>query len=580
MKKFALVNVICAAAVGTTAVVPTVALAISEAIYAKIAKGIQDDVLSEFCELCNVPRDSYHTRKICDYLKNRFQEFGIPAENIHEDAYRSSWVPGITVPESESSGNLWVDIPANSPKMSNRKPFVLQAHMDMVWQTVPEYVGPDHPLPMLEDTKDGRIIHTVDYKTSLGADDGVGLALMLALAKSTKYKHGPLRFIITADEETGMSGAKYIGCRKKPETDEDFLKDRDPVFDNVKYLLNIDGEKEGEITTSTAGAVISYYNFAEPKEETKPIQNQLFFVKVDGLLGGHSGMSIGDGRLNALKVLTEVLHLIRFAGYKFRIIGLNTTTDVVNAIPDGAHIILALDHLPEYTTWNEEISRINDQIRAKYSAIEPDIKVHGDGITGKPDITTCYTYDQTELIIQLIETLYYGVWSWLSPGAIETSANIGPLTAGWVPNDVEGQTKYELKPFSLGVEARSCNNKHISAIDADYKRVYDETIGTLPPEDNPEYVPQNLYWGWAGDKDKHLFNTICDSYNRIGIKWNKIDAHAGLEISWFQYIEPSILMSAVGPTLTDVHTPDECFYVDTYASVINAAIRSIDKLQK
>lgn len=583
MKKFTLLNGICAATVATSALVPTSVVAASEARYSKIAKSIEIDVLDEFYRLCFVPRKSFYTRQICDYLTKRFQQFGIPQENIHEDAYRSNWVDGVEVDPEESSGNLWIDIPANDGKSKDRKPFVLQAHMDMAWATVEDYDGPKFPIPILEETKDGRIIHTMDYQTSLGADDGVGLALLLAIAKSTKYKHGPLRFIITADEEEGMCGAKYIGCREKPKSEEEFLKNREPVFDNVKYLLNIDGEKEGEITTSTAGADIAYYTMQGATEELLETQ-ELYYVDVTGLLGGHSGMDIGDGRGNALKVLAEVLGTISKThdGYK-KIVGISATSAGVNAIPNVAKVILALEDSPAAKDWKDEISKINDQIRAKYAAKDPDIKVTGGGVSVEPRLTTCYTEVQTKAILDLINKLHYGVQEWLPSGAIETSCNIGPLEAGWVwkvdPDTNEGA--YKNMPFSLGVGSRSCINQKIVDIANYYQLVYNETIGQQHEKEwDSGYDLQNQFWGWAGDEDKHLFNTIRRSYESIGIKWNKIDAHAGLEISWFQYIEPSILMSAVGPTLDNCHTPEEVFYVDTYNSVINAVIRSIDKLQK
>ncbi|MCQ3914406.1 MAG: hypothetical protein MJ201_01115 [Mycoplasmoidaceae bacterium] len=174
--------------------------------YDKITSEIKQDAISEFIELSKIYRETYFTRGICNWLKQRIQEI-CPEATILEDDYNAS-LEDSTVDPDKSSGNLIIDIPA-SPGMENNKKICFQAHMDMVCVA-------DSP-EALEQMKQNGVsveINSTDNTmtsagkhTSLGADDGIGVAIMLALLKNKNIAHGPIKYIITADEENG-GGAK------------------------------------------------------------------------------------------------------------------------------------------------------------------------------------------------------------------------------------------------------------------------------------------------------------------------------------------------------------------------------------
>ena len=286
-------------------------------------------VIAEFEALTRIPRPSGHERAVSDYLKKRFEELGC------------------TVYQDESL-NIIADLPA-SPGCETAPRTILQGHMDMV--CVAEEGTVYDPL------KDAiKLRRTEEFLTaegtSLGGDDGIGVAEILAAFRCCK-EHGPLRAIITVDEEQGMSGARNLAER--------YLMDAD-------FLINCDSEDYHVLTVGSAGSV--NLDFAR-KLTRRAVHGMAWRIEVRGLHGGHSGERIGDGRGNAIRVLALALMslsargtiaLVEFTGGAAR-----------NAIPSAASAVICTD-LTEHEI-QSVLAAEKRRFDAIYGAADPDMSL-------------------------------------------------------------------------------------------------------------------------------------------------------------------------------------------------------------
>nr|MCR5559948.1 M20/M25/M40 family metallo-hydrolase [Schwartzia sp. (in: firmicutes)] len=260
-------------------------------------KEIIDGVLAEFMPMTKIPRPSGHEKAVSDYLKGVFEGMGC---KVIQDAVN----------------NLVADLPA-SKGMENAPLTILQSHMDMV--CVAEKGRDYNPL-----TDEIKTIRTEEYLTadgtSLGSDDGTGIAEIIYIFK-TLENHGPLRAIITVDEEVGMSGTEKL--------------DPKHVQDAVFYI-NCDSEENDLLTIGSAGSVgIDFHR--DIHWEPVP-QGKAWKISVRGLLGGHSGERIGDGRGNALRVLGQLMIELRAAGIEYDVSEMDGG-QARNAIPDAGMFV-------------------------------------------------------------------------------------------------------------------------------------------------------------------------------------------------------------------------------------------------
>ncbi|MBO4852529.1 MAG: M20/M25/M40 family metallo-hydrolase, partial [Schwartzia sp.] len=260
-------------------------------------KKIVDEVLEDFAGLARIPRPSLHEKAVSDYLLGVFRALGC---DVHQDA----------------ANNIVADRAA-SPGFENVPRVILQAHMDMVCVAA-EGVGYDPLRDPIRLRREGGELTAEG--TSLGADDGAGVAMIFYVFRHAKDV-GPLRAIITTDEETGMTGAQAL--------DGKYLADAD-------FLINWDSEDYDELTRGCAGSVgVEFYRKADWRE---PPKGSAWRVSVGGLLGGHSGERIGDGRGNALRILAQTLHSLKNAGIAFSVASL-TGGSARNAIAAEAEAV-------------------------------------------------------------------------------------------------------------------------------------------------------------------------------------------------------------------------------------------------
>lgn len=554
-KKITLLGSIAASAIATISPITLSSCAKLNTQYDEITKEIKQQAIDEFVALSKVYRPSFQTRAICDYLKDRIHQID-PTIDIKEDLYRST-----RVDKNKSSGNIWFDVPANDKSLEKNHELVIQGHMDMVCFAINEdeltkmktngvepYVDLEH-----------GFITSKDKKTSLGADDGIGLGIILAMLQNKNFKHGPLKYIITADEEEGMAGAGNFGLGMNE--GQDILKDS-------YALINVDNELEGQIITSTAGGLGIQFDYEQPSD---PITlSNSYSLTVNGLKGGHSGDMIGKGRANAIKIANHVLLRLLNTNRKLDIVSFTCPgTTATNAIPTTAEVKFVSD------ASSQEIQAL---INAEKASLANEYPVE-DGINIKLEnfelgsINKCYDTPKSKILVSFINLLIYGVVSWKRQDIQlpETSANIGPISVGWYLDEEEMVNH----PFSIQTYARSCNNDHIEMFQTFYKGLAETMLGS-----SNRYHRQSLYYGWPGDEDQKFINHVKDAFTSFGIDWTTDDPHAGLEISWFKHFNPNLYITSIGPSILDVHTANETLYLNSVDSTIKVILSCIDFMKK
>ena len=373
-------------------------------------EGLQPEkVFYYFEEISNIPRGSYHEKAISDYLVEFAKKHGITY--YQDELY-----------------NVVMQVPASLGR-ENEEPVILQGHMDMVCEVRPG-VDKDMEKEPLELGIDDDYVYAKD--TTLGGDDGIAVAYMLAIADDESISHPPLEFIITVSEEVGMEGANGI--------DLSMLKGH--------KMINVDSEDEGVFTTSCAGGVSAHVTIPiEQRElyvsEEGTIGNYKWYkVAVSGLVGGHSGCEIDKGRANANKVLGRVLSELLTAVNFYLVYISGGKKD--NAIPIQAHAVIGISE-DDLIASEKVISEINSVLKNEYIKSDENIKISLDKFDNVDDIIDAIgnmpsrfidgekvyvlANESRDKVITYLMSVPNGIqnMSMSVPGLVETSLNLGIL---------------------------------------------------------------------------------------------------------------------------------------------------------
>ena len=458
---------------------------------------ILETVVGEFEALTHIPRPSGHEKAVSDYLKKRFTEIGC------------------TVTQDEAL-NIIAELPAT--KGCEAAPCtILQGHMDMVCVAKPgvAYDPLKDPIKLVR-TEDAL---TADG-TSLGGDDGIGVAEILTVMQYSE-EHGPLRAIITVDEEQGMTGARYLSA--------DHLK-------NARFLINCDSEDYHIMTVGSAGSVnLDFSRVLSRRESELPA----YRIAVEGLCGGHSGERIGDGRGNAIRTLALALQALE-DHRKIEIVSFTGGT-ARNAIPPTAEAIIRTA-IGEREMVNILVAE-ERRFHALYGAADPAMKfsLHAVEDAGKV-IGEAEQHD----LIALLTLLHTGVhdMSRLHAGKVETSANLGVLHM----DDMAAAVQFF---------PRSSVNERLDEI-VRAARTMAERMGftLLVGAQSP---------AWRERENSVLAKMMGEVYaaQNGGAQMTIESIHAGLETSWHAAKNPDLDMVSIGVTTTGIHTPEERVDVTT-----------------
>lgn len=415
-------------------------------------------------------------------------------------------------------GNVIIRKPA-TPGMENRKGIVMQGHLDMVPQANSDK-NHDFTTDPIEVHIDGEWLKA--NGTTLGADNGIGVAAAMAVLESTDIPHGPIEALFTADEETGMTGA--FGLK--------------PGFLKGDILLNMDSEDEGELYVGCAGGMDANITFGYD-EEAVPGNLAAFTLKVSGLKGGHSGMDIVLGRGNANKLLFRFLK--HAAGeHRLRIATINGG-GLRNAIPREAIALVTVpadqaDKLAECVTNYEAI------YKAELSATEPNLQFKAQ----KADLPPALMDKASQW--SLINAIYgcpNGVirMSDSMEGLVETSNNLASVKT------INGEVKVSCLMRSSVDSAKDDLAAMLSSVF--------ELAGA-------DVQLTGGYPGWKPNMESPILKKMQETYQKLYGKIPEIKAiHAGLECGLLGGVYPNWDMISFGPTIRSPHSPDERVNVDT-----------------
>ena len=467
-----------------------------------------------FAKICSIPHPSYHEEQLAEHIMGWAQEKGLFAQR-------------------DQVGNILIRKPATAG-MENRKPVVLQAHLDMVPQKNNDTVH-DFTKDPIQPYVDGEWVKA--RGTTLGADNGIGMASALAVLADDTVQHGPLEVLLTMTEEAGMDGAFGLQAN----------------WLQGDILINTDSEEEGEIYMGCAGG-IDFITTLALEREAVPAGYQTVKLTVKGLKGGHSGADIHLGLGNANKLLARFL----FAHAKAldaRLIDLNGGT-LRNAIPREAFATLAVpadkaDALKTLAAAYLDI--LNNELSAK----EKNITVLVEQATAEHGALTATCRDA---FIGLLNATPNGVIrnSDVAKGVVETSLNLGVVTT-----DAD---KAQI----------ICLIRSLIDSGKDYVVQTLEALGQLA---GAETVAKGSYPGWQPDASSPVMALVRETYQKLFNKTPNIQViHAGLECGLFKKPYPEMDMVSIGPTITGPHSPDEQVHIESvgqYWTLLTELLKAI-----
>lgn len=453
-----------------------------------------------FAEIARIPRPSKHEERIGSYILDRAKELGLHAEQ-------------------DSCGNIVVKKPA-APGWDTVPGICLQAHLDMVCEKNADK-SHDFMKDPIELVRKGAVL--MANGTTLGADNGVGVATNLAVMADRSLVHGPLELLFTVDEETGLTGAKNL----------------DPAMIESRTLLNLDSEDEGVLYVGCAGGKDTLGRWNVTREDAQANSCALY-LSVKGLKGGHSGLDIDKGRGNAIKIMNRAV--LKLTGVGARLSFINGG-NMRNAIPRESEALL---FIPQERVDEAKalVSGLNMTIRAELSSVEPDLALSmtGEGGTEKGKVLDPALQER---LCRTISALPHGVLNMSAdiPGLVETSTNVAVIST--TENAITIVISQRGSVASRLAEA-------VEAVEA----VFGLGGATVETSDG--------YPGWRPNPNSPILKVAKECYRSLYGKDAEVKAiHAGLECGIIGERIPAMDMVSFGPTLGGVHTPNEMIYIDT-----------------
>jgi len=522
--------------------------------YEALTQEFKEQAIKEFMTIVKIPHTTGKTRQMADYLKEYFKPY-IVENSWYEDNYRFEKSP------TESSGNICFDVKATDgcelwPGVT------LQGHYDMVAAGALK----TNPKKSVDPVIEGNVIHSNHYETNLGADDGIGLGIIATLVKNQdKFKHGPLRILLTSDEEADTSGAHTIPTN----TDKDMI-----LYDNV---INLDAEVDKRITVSCASTYSTNFEFAFETGEDGDFEAVTstiypYTVKISGLLGGHSANCINEGRLSAIKVAADILNKINY-GNKLKIISISSNNES-NEIATDLEMSFCCDSMMIDEIKNIVINPLINNYK-KTNPIETKLEIDISETTiqpGQGSIARILNSVGSWKLYTLLRDAPFGPYEWIDEELKEvaTSNNLGKLS---FDANAQGAPQLKLTSFS-----RSCYAGDDQIIH-NYINVLGQNIfgSTKVTFDTPETSP-----AWAPLKKNELFDKFAQGFKNLGITPTKRNAHSWLECAYFcqHPNHKNARMIAVGPYIKGAHAVSETLYLDTLDPFISSLLYTLTNINK
>jgi dipeptidase D len=466
----------------------------------EVINGLEPSILwQRFYEITRVPRPSRKEGKILEHMRNVFKELNI---SFKEDKV----------------GNIVASVPAtkgyeNSPKV------VLQGHVDMVCEKNKEtkHDFENDPITMVRDN--GWI---KAKGTTLGSDNGIGVAAALSVITDKDVVHGPMEILLTIDEETGLTGATKV----------------EPGFISGKILLNMDSEEDGAFYIGCAGGVDTLGTFNIEFEGLSPGMTA-YELMVTGLRGGHSGLDINQGRANGIKLLARTLN--QTSSFDYRVAKL-TGGRLRNAIPREAEAILFVK--------DSDVNEIKKILEEFEKTLINEFKTSDKGIKlnfSKSDenFSKVFKKNFSEKIINTLLAIPHGIImiSQDIPDLVETSTNLATINI-------------EDDKLTVGTSQRSSIESA--------KKYIAQSVRAILSLAGADIEMTDGYPGWKPNMDSKLLKISKDVFKSLFNKDPEIKAiHAGLECGILDGKNPGLDMISFGPTIQGAHSPDERVNIET-----------------
>jgi dipeptidase D len=467
-----------------------------------------------FAKICSIPHPSYHEEQLAQHILDWAKEKGLHAER-------------------DRAGNILIR-KAATPGMENRKPVALQAHLDMVPQKNND-TEHDFAKDPIRPYIDGEWVKA--RGTTLGADNGIGMASALAVLADDRVEHGPLEVLLTMTEEAGMDGAFAL----------------QPNWLQADILINTDSEEEGEIYMGCAGGVDAISTLPLTREAL-PDGFETVKLTLKGLKGGHSGAEIHLGLGNANKLLARFLNeqapqldlrLIDFTGGTLR-----------NAIPREAFATLAVSKA-QAGELKQRVEAYLAVLQNELSQVEKNLTLLLEPVQAESQPLDARSRDA---FLNLLNATPNGVIrnSDVVKGVVETSLNVGVVTT-------EGN---EAQIICLIRSLIDSGKEYVVSM-----------LSSLNVLAGATLEAKGSYPGWQPDDKSPVMQLVRETYQRLFNKTpNIMVIHAGLECGLFKKPYPEMDMVSIGPTITGPHSPDEQVHIESvglYWQLLTELLKSI-----
>lgn len=458
-------------------------------------EGLKPELVWErFYEISQVPRPSKKEEKILEYLRNFAKENNL--ETKEDDVH-----------------NIVMKVPA-TPGYEKAPTVVIQGHVDMVCEKNKgtEFDFDNDPIKLVREgewmASDG---------TTLGSDNGIGVAAGLALVHDDSVKHGPLELLFTVDEETGLTGANNLG--------KDLLEG--------KILLNCDSEEDGAFYVGCSGGqdTVGLYDI---KRENAPSGMQPYELMLDGLKGGHSGLDIANGRANAIKLFARLL--LKMSDIDYRIVEINGGSKR-NAIPRETEAIILLNEVDEAKV-KEIADAFVEEALLEFKTNDGGLNI---SLTKKDEnYDQVFVKDLSDKVVDLLHAMPHGIMAMSPdiPDLVETSTNLATIFT-------------EDDKLRIGTSQRSSIDAAKMNISEMVKSVF--RLGEIDTINDADSYP-----GWQPNMDSEILKLGKEVFKDTFGKEPEIKAiHAGLECGILADKYPGLDMVSFGPTIEGAHSPDE-----------------------
>ena len=470
-----------------------------------------DRVFSIFRELNQIPRPSHHEGKVADYLCQFAERLHLEYERDKENC--------VVIRKPATKGH------------EGAEPIVLLNHMDMVC------VGMKNPLSdPIQAYEDNGWLKAKG--TSLGADNGIGLSMALAVLESDDIVHGPLEVMTTTNEEDGMSGAAQLS--------KDFLHGR--------KVINLDSEDYDTITTGAAGACLQFHRIPAPRQEAPGGKRRWYRIRFEGGLGGHSGVDINKGRCSAVIPMWAILAAITNE-YDFDVAAINigeanasiaSSGEIIVCVPSGETAEFVKSQQEMMNQWLQEEFPNDAHMTCSIEKCEP--------------LQTILPAEAVDALLSCLEQTPQGVvkMSEAMPGTVETSNNVGRITT-------------EDDHLFISTHTRSF-------IDADMAALSEEIANTFKSFGATSEVIMSAP-AWQEDQQSPFLQLTSDTFQDVlGWRPRMVAMHFVLEAGFFVQHYPGIQMASIGPRIVEPHSTSERVELKTIDDIWQVLLELLRRL--